>query len=131
MIEAQSIKYCQKNKKISISVFNSVATSRWRGGFAGSKYPDLDALPIVFTSTFSWIWFCRIDKGNITILEDSLAIMIEPLPGWLSDKQRHWMATRFPLIVVALFCRLCYLLRFRLFLFSAIQFRPCAGCCLW
>jgi Na+/melibiose symporter-like transporter len=24
---------------------------------------------------------------------------IEPFAGWLSDKQRHWMGTRFPLIV--------------------------------
>lgn len=43
--------------------------------------------------------FAGFDRG-ITILEDSLAIMIEPLAGWLSDKQRHWMGTRFPLIVV-------------------------------
>jgi hypothetical protein len=39
------------------------------------------------------------DRG-ITILEDILAIAIEPAAGWLSDKQRHWMGTRFPLIVV-------------------------------
>ena len=43
--------------------------------------------------------FAGFDRG-ITILEDSLAITIEPLAGWLSDKQRHWMGTRFPLIVV-------------------------------
>jgi hypothetical protein len=42
LIEAQSIKYCQKHEKISISIFNSVATSRWRGGFAGSNHPDFD-----------------------------------------------------------------------------------------
>ena len=42
--------------------------------------------------------FAGFDRG-ITILEDSLAITIEPLAGWLSDKQRHWMGTRFPLIV--------------------------------
>ncbi|WP_377478000.1 MAG: hypothetical protein P2A85_05560 [Microcoleus anatoxicus] len=44
--------------------------------------------------------FAGFDRG-ITILEDSLAIAIEPFAGWLSDKQRHWMGTRFPLIVVA------------------------------
>ena len=43
--------------------------------------------------------FAGFDRG-ITILEDSLAITIEPFAGWLSDKQRHWMGTRFPLIVV-------------------------------
>jgi hypothetical protein len=43
--------------------------------------------------------FPGFDRG-ITILEDTLAIAIEPLAGWLSDKQRHWMGTRFPLIVV-------------------------------
>jgi len=43
--------------------------------------------------------FAGFDRG-ITILEDSLAVTIEPLAGWLSDKQRHWMGTRFPLIVV-------------------------------
>jgi hypothetical protein len=43
--------------------------------------------------------FAGFDRG-ITILEDSLAITIEPLAGWLSDKQRHWMGTRFPLIAV-------------------------------
>lgn len=42
--------------------------------------------------------FAGFDRG-ITILEDSLAIAIEPFAGWLSDKQRHWMGTRFPLIV--------------------------------
>ena len=42
--------------------------------------------------------FAGFDRG-ITILEDSLAITIEPFAGWLSDKQRHWMGTRFPLIV--------------------------------
>jgi hypothetical protein len=42
VIEAQSIKYCQKHEKISISIFNSVATSRWRGGFAGRNHPDFD-----------------------------------------------------------------------------------------
>ncbi|MDQ2097821.1 MAG: MFS transporter [Tychonema bourrellyi B0820] len=44
--------------------------------------------------------FPGFDRG-ITILEDTLAIAIEPCAGWLSDKQRHWMGTRFPLIVVA------------------------------
>lgn len=44
--------------------------------------------------------FAGLDRG-IGILEDSLAIAIEPFAGWLSDKQRHWMGTRFPLIVVA------------------------------
>jgi len=43
--------------------------------------------------------FAGFDRG-ITILEDSLAITIEPFAGWLSDKQRQWMGTRFPLIVV-------------------------------
>lgn len=43
--------------------------------------------------------FPGFDRG-ITILEDTLAIAIEPVAGWLSDKQRHWMGTRFPLIVV-------------------------------
>lgn len=43
--------------------------------------------------------FAGFDRG-IGILEDSLAIAIEPFAGWLSDKQRHWMGTRFPLIVV-------------------------------
>lgn len=43
--------------------------------------------------------FPGFDRG-ITILEDTLAIAIEPFFGWLSDKQRHWMGTRFPLIVV-------------------------------
>ncbi|MEG4963044.1 MULTISPECIES: MFS transporter [unclassified Microcoleus] len=43
--------------------------------------------------------FAGFDRG-IGILEDSLAITIEPFAGWLSDKQRHWMGTRFPLIVV-------------------------------
>jgi hypothetical protein len=32
--------------------------------------------------------FAGFDRG-ITILEDSLAITIEPFAGWLSDKQRH------------------------------------------
>jgi hypothetical protein len=36
----------------------------------------------------------------IGILEDTLAIAIEPFAGWLSDKQRQWMGTRFPIIVV-------------------------------
>jgi hypothetical protein len=36
----------------------------------------------------------------IGILEDALAIAIEPFAGWLSDKQRQWMGTRFPIIVV-------------------------------
>jgi MFS family permease len=44
--------------------------------------------------------FAGFDRG-IGILEDTLAIAIEPCAGWLSDKQRHWMGTRFPLIVVA------------------------------
>ena len=44
--------------------------------------------------------FAGFDRG-IGILEDTLAIAIEPFAGWLSDKQRHWMGTRFPLIVVA------------------------------
>jgi len=43
--------------------------------------------------------FAGFDRG-ITILEDSLAITIEPFAGWLSDKQRYWMGSRFPLIVV-------------------------------
>ncbi|MEG4940174.1 hypothetical protein [Microcoleus sp. F4-D5] len=43
--------------------------------------------------------FAGFDRG-IGILEDSLAIAIEPFAGWLSDKQRRWMGTRFPLIVV-------------------------------
>ncbi len=43
--------------------------------------------------------FAGFDRG-ITILEDSLAITIEPFAGWLSDKQRQWMGTCFPLIVV-------------------------------
>lgn len=42
--------------------------------------------------------FAGWDRG-ITLLEDCLAVAIEPLAGWLSDKQRHWMGTRFPLIV--------------------------------
>ncbi|WP_445246861.1 hypothetical protein [Microcoleus sp. OTE_8_concoct_300] len=44
--------------------------------------------------------FAGFDRG-ITILEDALAVTIEPFAGWLSDKQRHWMGTRFPLIVVS------------------------------
>ncbi len=44
--------------------------------------------------------FAGFDRG-IGILEDTLAIAIEPFAGWLSDKQRHWMGTRFPLIVAA------------------------------
>jgi hypothetical protein len=36
----------------------------------------------------------------IAIIEDALAVAIEPAAGWLSDKQRHWMGTRLPLIVV-------------------------------
>ena len=43
--------------------------------------------------------FPGFDRG-ITILEDTLAIAIEPFFGWLSDKQRHWMGSRLPLIVV-------------------------------
>ncbi|MEG4172217.1 MULTISPECIES: hypothetical protein [unclassified Microcoleus] len=43
--------------------------------------------------------FPGFDRG-ITILEDTLAIAIEPFAGWLSDKQRHWMGSRLPLIVV-------------------------------
>ncbi|MEG4575768.1 hypothetical protein QUA56_24310 [Microcoleus sp. N3A4] len=43
--------------------------------------------------------FAGFDRG-IGLLEDSLAIAIEPFAGWLSDKQRRWMGTRFPLIVV-------------------------------
>jgi hypothetical protein len=35
----------------------------------------------------------------IAILEDALAVAIEPVAGWLSDRQRRWMGTRFPLIV--------------------------------
>lgn len=34
----------------------------------------------------------------ISILEDALAVAIEPIIGWLSDKQRQWMGSRFPLI---------------------------------
>jgi hypothetical protein len=36
----------------------------------------------------------------IGILEDALAVAIEPVAGWLSDKQRRWMGTRFPIIIV-------------------------------
>ncbi|NJK67035.1 MAG: SLC45 family MFS transporter [Microcoleus sp. CSU_2_2] len=43
--------------------------------------------------------FPGFDKA-IAILEDALAVAIEPLAGWLSDKQRQWMGTRFPIIVV-------------------------------
>jgi hypothetical protein len=37
------------------------------------------------------------DSTGITILEDSLAITIEPFAGWLSDKQRHQKASEKPL----------------------------------
>ena len=43
--------------------------------------------------------FAGFDRA-IGILEDFLAFAIEPVAGWLSDKQRHWMGTRFPLIVI-------------------------------
>ena len=36
----------------------------------------------------------------IGILEDALAVAIEPFAGWLSDKQRRWMGTRFPIIII-------------------------------
>src|SRR6476661_4157697 len=43
--------------------------------------------------------FTGFDRG-ITILEDTLAIAIEPFFRWLSDKHRHLMVSRLPLIVV-------------------------------
>jgi hypothetical protein len=44
--------------------------------------------------------FPGLDRA-IGILEDALAVAIEPFAGWLSDKQRRWMGTRFPIIVVS------------------------------
>ncbi|MGL5061629.1 MAG: MFS transporter [Microcoleus sp.] len=43
--------------------------------------------------------FAGLDRA-IGILEDALAVAIEPAAGWLSDSQRRWMGTRLPLIVV-------------------------------
>ena len=34
----------------------------------------------------------------VSILEDALAVALEPIMGGLSDKQRQWMGSRFPLI---------------------------------
>lgn len=42
--------------------------------------------------------FAGFDRA-IAIIEDALAVAIEPAAGWLSDKQRRWMGTRLPLIV--------------------------------
>lgn len=39
------------------------------------------------------------DKG-ITILEDVFGILLEPIMGSLSDNQRRWLGTRFPLIML-------------------------------
>ncbi|NJM60551.1 MAG: SLC45 family MFS transporter [Oscillatoriales cyanobacterium RU_3_3] len=42
--------------------------------------------------------FAGFDRA-IAIIEDALAVAIEPAAGWLSDSQRRWMGTRLPLIV--------------------------------
>lgn len=37
---------------------------------------------------------------GIVILEDAIAVVIEPVAGKFSDRQRQWMGTRFPLIAL-------------------------------
>ncbi|HLO51117.1 MAG TPA: hypothetical protein VK211_22070 [Kamptonema sp.] len=41
--------------------------------------------------------FPGLDLG-VQILEDALGVVVEPIMGGLSDQQRQWMGTRFPLI---------------------------------
>jgi hypothetical protein len=56
----------------------------------------------------------------IGILEDALAVAIEPFAGWLSDKQRRWMGTRFPIIIVgAILSSLLFIMIPAIFIFGS------------